>query len=77
MHNKPLEPPKQPKKAPFFLPTSSGVQPKFVIAQNDNEGIPALEGEGSKILNLGKLLPLSEFQSTLQHCAAIQQCKWI
>ena len=75
-HNKPLEPPKQPKKAPFFLSTSSGLQPKFVSSQDGDEEVPGLEGDGgSKILNLGKLLPLSEFQSALQHCAAIKQCK--
>lgn len=29
MRNKPKEPPKVPKAAPFFLPTIPGLQPKF------------------------------------------------
>ena len=75
-HNKPTEPPKLPKKAPFFLTTTPGLQPKFISAEEEGDGgIPALEGSGSKILNLGKLVPLSEFQSCLQHCASQQNCK--
>ena len=72
--NKPLEPPKQPKQAPFFLPTLPGLQPKFVPAAED-EDIPLTESGGSKILNLGKLEPLSEFQKCLEQCASTKQCR--
>ena len=72
-HNKPKEPPKQPKQAPFFLPTAPGLQPKFTAAADDE--IPVLEGAGSKILNLGKLVPLSEFQRTLLHSNTAGDCK--
>lgn len=75
-HNKPTEPPKRPKQAPFFLSTTAGLQPKFVAVAEEGV-IPAVEGEGSKILNLGKLVPLSEFQSVLQQCAAVDQCKGV
>ena len=78
-HNKPKEPPKQPKQAPFFLPTLSGLQPKFVTAEGDSRGggivgAGELKGAESKILNLGALVPLSEFQRTLQHSASIGEC---
>lgn len=73
-HNKPKDPPKQPKQAPFFLPTVPGLQPKFTSAKED--AIPALEGAGSKILNLGELVPLSEFQRTLQCSADVGECKY-
>lgn len=72
-HNKPKDPPKQPKQAPFFLPTVPGLQPKFTAAADDE--IPVLEGVGSKILNLGKLVPLSEFQKTLLQSANAEECK--
>ena len=32
--NKPEEPPKAPEKAPFFLPTASGLQPTFVAVES-------------------------------------------
>lgn len=73
-HNKPVEPPKQPKQAPFFLPTMPGVNPTFKPVSADSDGDKEA-GMNSKILNLGKLLPLSEFQKTLQQCAMTGQCE--
>ncbi|TFK55069.1 Utp21-domain-containing protein [Heliocybe sulcata] len=35
--NKPREPPKQPEKAPFFLPTLPGLEPRFAVEQKANE----------------------------------------
>ena len=76
LRNKPKEPPKRPNQAPFFLPTTPGLQPKFVSVEE--EVIPAIDGtSSSKILNLGKLLPLSEFQSTLQRCAREENCEFL
>ena len=72
--NKPIEPPKQPKQAPFFLPTLPGIEPKFIAAAEDEE-IPSAESGGSRILNLGKLQPLSEFQKCLVQCAMTKECK--
>ena len=72
--NKPIEPPKQPKQAPFFLPTLPGIEPKFIAAAEDEE-IPSAESVGSRILNLGKLQPLSEFQKCLVQCATTKECK--
>lgn len=72
-HNKPKEPPKQPKKAPFFLPTTAGLQPKFTPTQDDE--LAGLEGAESRILNLGGLVPLTDFQRTLQCCAHEGGCK--
>lgn len=37
MRNKPKEPPKVPKAAPFFLPTVAGLDPKFDL-QKDSSG---------------------------------------
>ena len=33
--NKPIQPPKVPKAAPFFLPTIPGLQPKFAPIEED------------------------------------------
>lgn len=38
MRNKPKEPPKVPKAAPFFLPTIAGLQPNFDIQDDKEEG---------------------------------------
>ncbi|XP_074642621.1 WD repeat-containing protein 36-like [Tubulanus polymorphus] len=35
--NKPKEPPKVPKAAPFFIPTIPGLQPKFDIQENEEK----------------------------------------
>ncbi|XP_064385749.1 WD repeat-containing protein 36-like isoform X4 [Halichondria panicea] len=71
--NKPMEPAKTLKLAPFFLPTLPGLQPKFLPSEEGSD-IPVTEvGGGSKILNLGELNPLSEFQKCLQQCAGSNQ----
>ncbi|CAL1530137.1 unnamed protein product [Lymnaea stagnalis] len=36
MRNKPKEPPKAPKAAPFFLPTIAGLQPQFDVTNADS-----------------------------------------
>lgn len=35
--NKPKEPPKKPKAAPFFLPTVGGLETKFDITQSNED----------------------------------------
>ena len=35
--NKPKEPPKAPKAAPFFLPTVAGLEPKFAVDNVDED----------------------------------------
>ena len=71
-HNKPVEPPKQLRPAPFFLPTLPGLQPKFIP---EDEDLPPSEVSASKIVNLGKLRPLSEFQKCLLQCAGTKECE--
>ena len=41
--NKPKEPPKAPKAAPFFLPTIAGLEPKFAIEENKEDSIKVNE----------------------------------
>ena len=72
--NKPVEPPKQPKPAPFFLPSLTGLVPRFV-AGGDEGDIPDVEAAASKIVNLEKLEPLSEFQRALEDCHITQDCE--
>ncbi|XP_074612173.1 WD repeat-containing protein 36-like [Acropora palmata] len=64
--NKPMEPPKAPKAAPFFLPTTQELVPKF--ASTEEEKPDDMEAK-SKILNMKKLQPDTEFQIMLQDCA--------
>ena len=72
--NKPIEPPKQPKAAPFFLPTLGGLVPKFVSGDNEG-GIPDVEAAGSKIVNLERLEPLSMFQKALEDSFVTEDCE--
>ncbi|CAN8027642.1 unnamed protein product [Ixodes persulcatus] len=60
--NKPKEPPQAPKAAPFFLPTSTGLDPKFALPE-DKGG----EG-GSKIVSF-EHFQLSAFGRLLNSCA--------
>ncbi|XP_068103463.1 WD repeat-containing protein 36 [Hyperolius riggenbachi] len=63
--NKPKEPPKVPKSAPFFIPTLPGLVPRF--------GSEAQEGEtDSKIVSLGVLQQKSAFHIQLEEALAHQ-----
>jgi len=64
--NKPKEPPQAPKAAPFFLPTTQEVVPKFLPTEDDQ--LDETEGK-SKILNMKQLQPDSEFQRLLRETA--------
>ena len=74
--NKPVEPPKQPKAAPFFLPTLTGLVPKFVAGDNEEGPIPEIEAAGSRIASLDKLEPLTELQRTLENCHISHNCEF-
>ena len=49
--NKPKEAPKQPEKAPFFLPILPGVEHRFAVTQTDET--PGQKKKTSKRLELG------------------------
>ncbi|XP_056602889.1 WD repeat-containing protein 36 [Triplophysa dalaica] len=57
--NKPKEPPKLPKAAPFFIPTIPGLVPQFAVPDTTNEG-------QSKVVNLGVLSQKSTFYIQLE-----------
>ncbi|XP_019372797.1 PREDICTED: WD repeat-containing protein 36 [Gavialis gangeticus] len=58
--NKPREPPKVPKAAPFFIPTVPGLIPRYTTAEQENNG------EQSKVVNLGILAQKSDFYIQLE-----------
>jgi U3 small nucleolar RNA-associated protein 21 len=60
--NRPTEAAKAPEAAPFFLPTLPGLQPKFVVELPEER---ADDGGASRLLDLGKLRPRSEFLDLL------------
>ncbi|XP_044536058.1 WD repeat-containing protein 36 [Gracilinanus agilis] len=53
--NKPKEPPKVPKSAPFFIPTVPGLVPKYLSSEQD------ISSQQSKVINLGILAQKSDF----------------
>ncbi|XP_073933073.1 WD repeat-containing protein 36 isoform X2 [Castor canadensis] len=53
--NKPKEPPKVPKSAPFFIPTVPGLVPRFAIPEQTNDP------QQSRVVNLGILAQKSDF----------------
>ncbi|MEE6459806.1 hypothetical protein FKM82_000744 [Ascaphus truei] len=61
--NKPKEPPKVPKSAPFFIPTLPGLVPHFA---SDVQG----DAPQSKIVNLGVLAQKSTFHVQLEEAIA-------
>lgn len=68
--NKPKEPAKAPKSAPFFLPTTEGLKPSFRIDLEDTTG----DNKTSKLKNIqGK----SRFQLVLQQCSEANDYKLI
>lgn len=64
LRNKPKEPPKVPKSAPFFLPTVAGLQLEFAKPEEQKEG------ELSKILKKPDLHAASEFGQMLLKASA-------
>ncbi|XP_030844330.1 WD repeat-containing protein 36 [Strongylocentrotus purpuratus] len=48
--NKPKQPPKAPKAAPFFLPTVAGLTPKFIASSDEQTDKPS-----SHVLNLSNM----------------------
>ncbi|KAI5089160.1 WD repeat-containing protein 36 [Silurus meridionalis] len=57
--NKPKEPPKVPKAAPFFIPTVPGLVPQFALPDTSSE-------EQSKVFNIGVLAQKSNFYIQLE-----------
>ncbi|RGB38492.1 Utp21 specific WD40 associated putative domain-containing protein [Rhizophagus diaphanus] len=61
--NKPKEPPKVDEKAPFFLPTLPGVDPKFIPVNNSNE---SKDKEKSKNIKMSDIKVETEFVRILK-----------
>jgi U3 small nucleolar RNA-associated protein 21 len=59
--NKPKEAPKAPEKAPFFLPTIAGLEPKFVIEANRDQ-----DADSSRILRYDDLDAQTELARRLE-----------
>ncbi|XP_054253451.1 WD repeat-containing protein 36 [Indicator indicator] len=57
--NKPREPPKVPKSAPFFIPTVPGLIPRYVAPEEEKE-------TQSKVVKLGVLVQKSDFYNLLE-----------
>ena len=62
--NKPLEPPKAPKSAPFFIPTVAGLKTQFAMLEDPLDAENRV-GSGSRLLNFGKIGAVSAFQKQL------------
>ena len=63
--NKPIEPPKKPEKAPFFLPSVEDRQKKSNSTPTDVTNAAELEAERSRIVRLYRQGNQSEFTSLL------------
>ncbi|KAL6074501.1 putative u3 small nucleolar rna-associated protein 21 [Balamuthia mandrillaris] len=55
--NKPIEPPKKPEAAPFFLTTLPGLEPKFVAARKEDEEGEEDEDASSRIVSFSSIRP--------------------
>lgn len=64
--NKPVEPPKEPEKAPFFLTTTPGLMPEFV----NKEGKEEEKEEGSRFVKRTDVLEVeNELQTMLREAS--------
>ncbi|NXB17339.1 WDR36 protein, partial [Rhagologus leucostigma] len=66
--NKPREPPKVPKSAPFFIPTVPGLIPRYVPPEEEND-------TQSKVVNLGVLAQKSDFCIHLEEALSTNKYK--
>ncbi|NXV23981.1 WDR36 protein, partial [Cepphus grylle] len=64
--NKPREPPKVPKSAPFFIPTVPGLIPRYVAPEEEND-------TQSKVVNLGVLAQKSDFYIRLEEAVSTNE----
>ncbi|XP_053150733.1 WD repeat-containing protein 36 isoform X2 [Hemicordylus capensis] len=67
--NKPKEPPKVPKTAPFFIPTIPGLVPRYASIEQESDR------QQSKVLNLGVLAQKSEFFKQLEEALSSNNYK--
>lgn len=67
--NKPKEPPKVPKSAPFFIPTVTGLVPQFAVPEKQGTE------DQSKVMALGMLTQKSKFCRQLQDDLSIDNYK--
>ncbi|GAB0205423.1 WD repeat-containing protein 36 [Grus japonensis] len=65
--NKPKEPPKVPKSAPFFIPTLPGLIPRYIAPEEEND-------TQSKVVNLGVLAQKSDFYIHLEEALSTNEC---
>lgn len=67
--NKPIEPPKKPKAAPFFLPTLAGLEMKFDLTTSTEQGE---QDANSKTLQSSMFDMDTEFQAILKRSCKCQ-----
>ncbi|NXC06464.1 WDR36 protein, partial [Orthonyx spaldingii] len=66
--NKPREPPKVPKSAPFFIPTAPGLIPRYIPPEEEND-------TQSKVVSLGVLAQKSDFCIHLEDALSTSEYK--
>lgn len=75
--NKPKEPPKVPKQAPFFLPTVAGLEFKFDVEpkplESDNNSRIIKANNFCNLTKFGKLLSAAQISADYDNC--VQQLK--
>lgn len=62
--NMPVQPPKAPQQAPFFLPTLPGLAPVFVPEEGGEESVAG--SKGGKVLDMGALRLSTQFVKALK-----------
>lgn len=74
--NKPVEPPKKPEKAPFFLPSIPSLSGEITFKTATDTSIEGNDGKSSDLDNDTKKIDLSShFVKLLQKFAKEKKCK--
>lgn len=75
LRNKPVEPPKKPEKAPFFLPSIPSLSGEILFQHNADT---INEEKNNELMHNNKKIDLSsQFILLLQSCTDTRNCKYI
>ncbi|KAF9597469.1 hypothetical protein IFM89_018915 [Coptis chinensis] len=72
VRNKPIEPPKKPEKAPFFLPSVPSFSGEILFKPNDSDEAKDLKGDELENSKRKPDLPQSQFSKLLQSSAEME-----
>lgn len=75
--NKPIEPPKKPEKAPFFLPSIPSLSGEIVFKASEPTEENGIQDDQSDKIIRNRELPASPFVQFIQSSVETKNCKFL